>query len=250
MPDLQPFLLCFEKKRTVQRFPLVHTLFFTQQESSDLEEHQVLLLKQETDKMKVYFKKTSGPTRRGRLDISARYCEKWNRIFFFFLQCWGLDSRSTPWATPPTLFCDGLFWDRVSRTVCLDWLQTPILLIFVSWVARITGVSHRLPDLTVFLGLKIQGWGIIRVGSPEISVPGLQVDTSSLCPWVAFSLCMCIPGVSICVSKFRLTKTAVRWTSAHPNDLLKSPISKYPHILKCWGLDRQSMDLERAPFSP
>jgi hypothetical protein len=84
MPDLQPFLLCFEKKRTVQRFPLVHTLFFTQQESSDLEEHQVLLLKQETDKMKVYFKKTSGPTRRGRLDISARYCEKWNRIFFFF----------------------------------------------------------------------------------------------------------------------------------------------------------------------
>jgi hypothetical protein len=34
------------------------------------------------------------------------------------------------------------FWDRVSWTICLGWLQTSILLIPVSWVARITGVSH------------------------------------------------------------------------------------------------------------
>jgi hypothetical protein len=41
-----------------------------------------------------------------------------------------------------TTFCEGYFWDRVSRTVCPGWLWTMILLISVSWVARITGVSH------------------------------------------------------------------------------------------------------------
>jgi hypothetical protein len=37
------------------------------------------------------------------------------------------------------------FWDRVSQTICLGWLQTAILLISTSWVARITGVSHQHP---------------------------------------------------------------------------------------------------------
>jgi hypothetical protein len=40
-------------------------------------------------------------------------------------------------------FCDGFFWDRVSRTICLGWLQTTILLIPASWVARITGMSYQ-----------------------------------------------------------------------------------------------------------
>jgi hypothetical protein len=35
------------------------------------------------------------------------------------------------------------FWDRVLQTICPDWLWTSILLISASWVARITGVSHR-----------------------------------------------------------------------------------------------------------
>jgi hypothetical protein len=38
-----------------------------------------------------------------------------------------------------------VFWDRVSWTTCLGWLQTMILLISASWVARITGVSHQRP---------------------------------------------------------------------------------------------------------
>jgi hypothetical protein len=38
-----------------------------------------------------------------------------------------------------------LWWEIGSRTICLDWLQTVILLISASWVARITGVSHRHP---------------------------------------------------------------------------------------------------------
>jgi hypothetical protein len=47
-------------------------------------------------------------------------------------------------ATLTTLFSVEYFWNRVSRTVCLGWLRTLILLIYASWVARITGVSHHI----------------------------------------------------------------------------------------------------------
>jgi hypothetical protein len=56
----------------------------------------------------------------------------------------------SPWATLPALF----FWDRVSPTICLDWLRTMILLIFASWVARITGVRHWHPALLTIFFLK------------------------------------------------------------------------------------------------
>jgi hypothetical protein len=56
---------------------------------------------------------------------------------------WGLNSGLTSWATSPAVFCDGFFRDRVSWTFCLGWLRTEVLLISASWVARITGVSHR-----------------------------------------------------------------------------------------------------------
>jgi hypothetical protein len=55
----------------------------------------------------------------------------------FMLTC------STAWVTPPALFCVGYFWDRVSQTICLGWLQTPIFLISASWVAWIASVSHQ-----------------------------------------------------------------------------------------------------------
>jgi hypothetical protein len=41
----------------------------------------------------------------------------------------------------------GEFGDGVLQTICLGWLRTAILLISASWVARITGVSHRCPAL-------------------------------------------------------------------------------------------------------
>jgi hypothetical protein len=51
----------------------------------------------------------------------------------------------SPWATPPTLFfVMDFFLDRVSQTIFLGWLWTTMLLISVSWVAGITGVSHWL----------------------------------------------------------------------------------------------------------
>jgi hypothetical protein len=51
---------------------------------------------------------------------------------------WGLNSGPTPQATPPALFCEGFFQDRVSQTIYLGSLQTSILLISAS----IIGVSH------------------------------------------------------------------------------------------------------------
>jgi hypothetical protein len=60
--------------------------------------------------------------------------------------CWSLNSRptclldrhSTTWGTPQPFF-----WDRVSWTICPGCLQTVILLICASWVARMTGMSHQ-----------------------------------------------------------------------------------------------------------
>jgi hypothetical protein len=70
--------------------------------------------------------------------------------FSFFLWYWGLNSRPTPQVTPPATFCEGFFRDRVSQTICLGWLQTLILLISASWVARITGMSHQSVAITSY----------------------------------------------------------------------------------------------------
>jgi hypothetical protein len=61
---------------------------------------------------------------------------------FFFFSVLGLELRVYALATPPALFCEGFFWDRILQTVCPVWLQTSILLISASWAARFTGVSH------------------------------------------------------------------------------------------------------------
>jgi hypothetical protein len=43
------------------------------------------------------------------------------------------------------IFVKDFFQDRVLWTICQGWLQTMILLISASWVARITGGSHQRP---------------------------------------------------------------------------------------------------------
>jgi hypothetical protein len=67
------------------------------------------------------------------------------QILFIYLWYWGLNSGPMIWATPPALFCDGFFQDRVSQTICPEGLQTTatVLLMFASWIARITGTSHQ-----------------------------------------------------------------------------------------------------------
>jgi hypothetical protein len=77
---------------------------------------------------------------------------------FFFLQYWGLNSGPSPWATLPALFLWRDFQDRVLRTLFLGWLQTLILLISVSWVGRIIGVSHGSPARSRSWGLWPNQW--------------------------------------------------------------------------------------------
>jgi hypothetical protein len=67
----------------------------------------------------------------------------------FELRTSGLLGRCS-WAIPTVLFCAAYFWDRVLWTICLGWLQTTILLISASWVARITGMSHGRPTKCLF----------------------------------------------------------------------------------------------------
>jgi hypothetical protein len=67
----------------------------------------------------------------------------------WFLCFRDLNSGPTPWATPPDLLSDGYFRGRV-LTICPGWLQTTILLVSTSWVARIIGVSHQYPADPVF----------------------------------------------------------------------------------------------------
>jgi hypothetical protein len=40
-------------------------------------------------------------------------------------------------------FCSGYFGDVVSQSICPGWPQTTILPISISWVIRITGMSHQ-----------------------------------------------------------------------------------------------------------
>jgi hypothetical protein len=80
---------------------------------------------------------------------------KWDRSFFCFLffsfAIWDLNSGPTCQATLPDLFCYGFFWDRVLWTVCPGWPRTTILLISVSWIARIIGINQWCPARCIFL---------------------------------------------------------------------------------------------------
>jgi hypothetical protein len=63
--------------------------------------------------------------------------------FFFFFVVQGLQLRAFTLNTPSAPFLGRVFQDRVSWTPCPGCLQTMVLLISASWVARITDVSHR-----------------------------------------------------------------------------------------------------------
>jgi hypothetical protein len=52
----------------------------------------------------------------------------------------------------------GVFRDKASWTVCLGWLQTTILLITASLVARIIGVRHRHPAYNNIFYLSWRDW--------------------------------------------------------------------------------------------
>jgi hypothetical protein len=66
-------------------------------------------------------------------------------IYFCSAGVWTQGLHLEPQHHQAPLFCAGFFRDRVLQTIWLGWLRTTVLLISVSWVARITGVSHWFP---------------------------------------------------------------------------------------------------------
>jgi hypothetical protein len=75
-----------------------------------------------------------------------KFCFEVTIIFIFFFFFGGTRVLIQGLHLEPlhqSYFCDGIFQDRVLRTVWTGWLWTEILLISVSWVARNIGRSHR-----------------------------------------------------------------------------------------------------------
>jgi hypothetical protein len=68
----------------------------------------------------------------------------WDKIIiikFFVVLRFELSVYTLSHSTSPFLWW--VFWDKVLRAICLGWLWTVILMISVSWVTRITGMSHQ-----------------------------------------------------------------------------------------------------------
>jgi hypothetical protein len=73
----------------------------------------------------------------------------WKDILFFCsTRAWTQGLHLEPLHQP--YFCAGFFKIGSCRTICLGWLSTAILLIFASWIVRITGVSHLHRAVRIF----------------------------------------------------------------------------------------------------
>jgi hypothetical protein len=71
-----------------------------------------------------------------------------NYYYYFFFFWWWLGFELKAYFlnhSNQSFFCVVFFQDRVSTTICPGWLQTAILLISDTWVARRTGVNHWCP---------------------------------------------------------------------------------------------------------
>jgi hypothetical protein len=64
-------------------------------------------------------------------------------LFLFFFVALMFEIRTFTLSHSTALFCEEVSQDRISQTIFLGWLQTAVLLISASRVARIAGVSHR-----------------------------------------------------------------------------------------------------------
>jgi hypothetical protein len=71
------------------------------------------------------------------LSLTPLFC-----LFVFALLGFEFRAYTLSHSTSP-FFVMGFFQNKVLQTICQGWLWTSGLLISASWVARITGVSHR-----------------------------------------------------------------------------------------------------------
>jgi hypothetical protein len=71
----------------------------------------------------------------------------------------GLELRAYTLSHSTSPFLWTCFQDRVSQTIFLaGWLRAAVLLISASWVAKMTGMSHRCPAQTTFLKQQSLKW--------------------------------------------------------------------------------------------
>jgi hypothetical protein len=69
-------------------------------------------------------------------------------FYFFVLSVLGFEIKAyTLSHSSNPFFCIGYFQDRVLQTICSGWPWTTVLLISVSWVVRIIGMSHGHPAI-------------------------------------------------------------------------------------------------------
>jgi hypothetical protein len=95
----------------------------------------------------------------------------WNPVILVvFLWYRDLNSGPKPSATPPRPFLWWVFWARVSRIICPNWLQVMILLISASWVARITGVSHQTIVISLLKGSLYPSFPFLNVISKQFKI--------------------------------------------------------------------------------
>jgi hypothetical protein len=96
-----------------------------------------------------------------RLKDDRSWCHFFPLTFYLFIfVVLGFELRAYTLNHSTNPFCDGVFQDRISPASC--WLQIMILLISASWVARITGVSHRrlaAPHILSMMTLMAGQWG-------------------------------------------------------------------------------------------
>jgi hypothetical protein len=89
---------------------------------------------------------------------------------FFIFAVLGFRLRTFTLSHSTRPFLSWVFWDRVLWIICPGWRWTSILVISASWVARITGLSHRCPApsdfLIVFYSFKCWSQSSKRILSP------------------------------------------------------------------------------------
>jgi hypothetical protein len=82
--------------------------------------------------------------------------------------------------------CDRFFRDRVWQTLYLGWLQTVILLISASRVARITSMSHWCPAVTFLTGSCI--FAQVNLDHSPVYAPPHSLDDRCTPPHPAYWL--------------------------------------------------------------
>jgi hypothetical protein len=101
--------------------------------------------------------------------------------------------------SPPAPFFWCFFYlDKVSWTICPSWLQTVILLIYVSWVARITAGAAR-AQLTLCLVSQLNH--LVQLHTSSCTVLTMEIGVYKFSTWRTVS----------CLSNFKLLNLSSRW---------------------------------------